>query len=132
MMAKGAVIGIAALAKEKGWTRYATIASDYAWGRSSQALQAQHMKRIAPHIELVGDYWPKLGQTRFNSFIVDIQARKPGFVLSSIAGTDNGFWMRDARDYRLFKEVGQPGGLVSVTELMALPIRFPSTTTWWK
>ena len=119
MMAKGAIVGIADLAKGKGWRRYATIASDYEWGRSSQALQVQHMKQIAPWIELVGDYWPKLGQTRFNSFIVDIQARKPDFVLSSIAGTDNGFWMRDARDYRLFKELEQPGGLVSVTELMA-------------
>jgi branched-chain amino acid transport system substrate-binding protein len=118
MMSKGAVIGVAALAKEKGWTKYATIASDYAWGRSSQQVQVEQLKQVAPQIELVADYWPVLGQTRFNSFIVDIQARKPDFVLSSIAGTDNGFWMRDARDYHLFSTVEQPGGLISVTELI--------------
>ncbi len=118
MMSKGVVMGVAALAKDKGWTKYATIASDYAWGRSSQKVQVAQLESVAPHIELVGAYWPKLGQTRFNSFIVDIQANKPDFVLSSIAGADNAFWMRDARDYRLFKSVAHPGGLVSVTELM--------------
>lgn len=118
MMSKGAVIGVAALAKQKGWTKYATIASDYDWGRSSQQVQVDQLKRVAPQIELVAEYWPVLGQTRFNSFIVDIQARKPDFVLASIAGTDNGFWMRDARDYHLFKSVEQPGGLISVTELI--------------
>lgn len=118
MMSKGAVLGVAALAKEKGWTKYATIASNYAWGQSSQQVQVDQLKAVAPNIELVGAYWPKLGQTRFNSFIVDIQARKPDFVLSSIAGTDNRYWMRDARDYRLFKTVAHPGGLISVTELI--------------
>jgi branched-chain amino acid transport system substrate-binding protein len=118
MMSKGAVIGVAALAREKGWTKYATIASNYAWGRSSQEVQVDQLKAVTPNIELVGVYWPKLGQTRFNSFIVDIQARKPDFVLSSIAGSDNRYWMRDARDYRLFKAVAQPGGLISVTELI--------------
>jgi branched-chain amino acid transport system substrate-binding protein len=119
MMSKGTIIGVAALAKKKGWTKYATIASDYAWGRSSQEVQVEQLQHVAPRIELVGEYWPMLGQTRFNSFIVDIQARKADFVLSSIAGTDNAYWMRDARDYRLFKTVAHPGGLVSVTELIS-------------
>lgn len=118
MMSKGAAIGVAALAKQKGWTKYTTIASDYAWGRSSQQVQVAQLEQIAPQIELTAAYWPVLGQTRFNSFIVDIQARKPDFVLASIAGTDNAFWMRDARDYRLFNTVAQPGGLISVTELI--------------
>lgn len=118
MMSKGAVTGVSALARKKGWRRYATIASDYAWGRSNQRIQVKLMKQIAPEIELVAAYWPLLGQTRFNSFIVDIQSKKPDFVLASIAGTDNAYWMRDARDYRLFRTVEQPGGLISVTELM--------------
>jgi branched-chain amino acid transport system substrate-binding protein len=118
MMSKGTVIGVAALAREKGWTRYATVASDYAWGRSSQQVQVDLLQKLAPRLQLVGAYWPMLGQTRFNSFIVDILGAKPDFVLSSIAGTDNAYWMRDARDYRLFNTVEQPGGLISVTELM--------------
>ena len=117
MLSKAVVVGISNLAKQKNWKKYATIASDYAWGRSSQEVQVDLLRQIAPNIELVSTYWPRLGQSRFNSFIVDILAQKPDFVLGSIAGTDNAFWMRDARDYRLFKQVEYPGGLISLTEL---------------
>jgi len=118
MVSKAVVMGVAKLAKEKGWTKYATIASDYAWGRSSQEIQVDLLRRIAPDIKLVATYWPRLGQTRFNSFIVDLMAQKPDFVLGSIAGADNLFWMRDCRDYRFFKQIAYPGGLISVTELI--------------
>ena len=118
MMSKAVVMGITKLAREMGWTKYVTIASDYSWGRSSQQIQIDLFREAAPQIALLASYWPRLGQTRFNSFIVDILAQKPDFVLSSIAGSDNAFWLRDARDYRLFKKVENPGGLVSVTELI--------------
>jgi len=117
MMSKAVVMGVAKLAKEKGWTKYATIASDYSWGRSSAEIQIDLLRQVAPGIKLIGTYWPRLGQTRFNSFIVDIMAQKPDFVLSSIAGSDNIYWMRDCRDYRFFKQIAYPGGLISVTEL---------------
>ena len=118
MMSKTVVMGIAKLAKSKGWKRYATIASDYAWGRSSQEIMVDLLRREAPEIQLVSTYWPRLGQTRFNSFIVDMLSQKPDFVLGSIAGADNAFWMRDCRDYRMFKKIAYPGGLVSVFELI--------------
>ena len=117
MMSKAVVTGIAAIAQKKGWDKYVTIASDYAWGRSSQEVQVDLLREISPEITLLSAYWPNLGQSRFNSFIVDIMSKKPDFVLGSIAGADNAFWMRDCRDYRLFKEVAYPGGLISVTEL---------------
>ncbi len=41
MMAKGVVMGLADLAVKKGWKKYATIASDYEWGRSSQKIQVE-------------------------------------------------------------------------------------------
>jgi branched-chain amino acid transport system substrate-binding protein len=118
MMSRGVVMGVAKLAKDLGWKTYVTIASDYAWGRSNQEIQVQLFKTIAPDLNLLDAYWPRLGQNRFNSFIVAIAAKKPDFILSSIAGADNAFWMRDARDYRLFKEIAYPGGLISVTELI--------------
>jgi len=118
MMSKATVMGVAELARRKGWKSYVTIASDYAWGRSSQEIQVDQLRQVAPQIDLLAAYWPRLGQTRFNSFIVDMLAQKPDFVLSSIAGSDNTFWLRDARDYRLFKSIENPGGLVSVHELI--------------
>ena len=119
MLSKTVVVGVAKLAKKNNWTKYATIASDYAWGRSSQEVQVDLFNQVAPELKLLSTYWPRLGQSRFNSFIVDILAQKPDFVLGSIAGSDNAYWMRDARDYRLFKKVAYPGGLISVTELIS-------------
>ena len=118
MMAKGVVMGLADLVQKKGWKKYATIASDYAWGRSSQKIQVALLKQIAPQLELVGEYWPPLGQIQFNSFIIAMMAKKPDFVLGTIGGADNAYFMRDARDYRFFKKVEYPGGLISVSELI--------------
>jgi len=125
MMAKGLIMGIAKLAREKGWRRYATIASDYAWGRSSQAIQVQLMNQNAPELELVNEYWPPLGETQFNSIIIAMMAQKPDFVLGTIGGADNAYFMRDAREYRFFNKIEYPGGLISVSELIrqALSIR---------
>ena len=118
MLAKAVVVGIAELAKKKGWSKYITIASDYAWGRSSQQIEVALLKQILPDIKLIDEYWPRLGQNRFNSFIVAIMGHKPDFVLGNIAGADNDLFMRDAREYRFFKEVEYPGGVISVTELI--------------
>ena len=118
MMAKGLIQGVVKLAREKGWKDYVTIASDYAWGRSSQENQVALLKQLAPDIRLLAAYWPRLGQTRFNSFIVAIMAQEPDFALGAIAGADLALWMRDARDYRFFNSVAFPGGLVSVTVLI--------------
>jgi len=118
MLSKAVVVGIAELAKKKGWSKFITIASDYAWGRSSQQIEVELLKQILPDIKLIGEYWPRLGQNRFNSFIVAIMGHKPDFVLGNIAGADNALFMRDAKDYRFFKEVEYPGGVISVTELI--------------
>jgi branched-chain amino acid transport system substrate-binding protein len=54
-----------------------------------------------------------------------MMAQKPDFVLGTIGGADNSYFMRDAREYRFFKKSEYPGGLISVSELIrqALSIR---------
>lgn len=118
MMAKGVAIGVAELAKRNGWKTYATIASDYAWGRSSQQVQVAILEQLAPDLQLVEEYWPPLGHAGFNSFVVALKNRKPDFVLASIAGADNARWDHAARDYRLAEQTAIVGGLISLTELV--------------
>jgi branched-chain amino acid transport system substrate-binding protein len=118
ILSKAVVVGVAELARRKGWSKYITIASDYAWGRSSQQIEVELLKQIMPDMKLVGEFWPRLGQSRFNSFIVAIMGQKPDFVLGNIAGADNSLFMRDAREYRFFKKIEYPGGVISVSEMM--------------
>ncbi len=118
MLSKTTAIGVAKLAAENGWKRYATIASDYAWGRSSQSVQVAILKELAPGLELISEHWPPIGHVGFNTFVLAIMNEKPDFVLASIAGADNARWDAAARDYHLADTVAIPGGLISVTELI--------------
>lgn len=118
MQAKASAIAIAKMAKEKGWKTYVTIASDYEWGRSTQAEAVKFLKELAPQLKLVKEFWPRLGETQFTSYITSIMALKPDFVYGSLASKDNVAWMEQAKAYGFFDKIPYPGSLISVTELM--------------
>lgn len=118
MQAKAVVLGVAALAKKKGWKKYVTIASDYEWGRSTQENTVALLKQVAPELKLIKEFWPPLGETQFTSYITAIMAQKPDFVIGSIASKDNVAWMKQAKAYGFFKKIPYPGSLISVTELI--------------
>ncbi|MFC1836644.1 ABC transporter substrate-binding protein [Thermodesulfobacteriota bacterium] len=119
MQAKAVALGVAKLAKEKGWITYCTIASDYAWGRSAQENTVRQLKELAPRLKLIRSYWPPLGEKRFDGFVMGVLAHKPDCLIGFLAGSDNAAWIKWAEKYELFRRVPYPGSLVSVTELVA-------------
>jgi branched-chain amino acid transport system substrate-binding protein len=118
MQAKAVVLGVAELAKKKGWKNYVTIASDYEWGRSTQNNTVALLKQMAPELKLKKEFWPRLGETQFTSYITAIMAQKPDFVIGSIASKDNVSWMSQAKAYGFFDKIPYPGSLISVSELI--------------
>jgi branched-chain amino acid transport system substrate-binding protein len=118
MQAKASVIGVAELAKKKGWKEYVTIASDYEWGRSTQGNQVNLLKEFSPGLKLKKEFWPALGETQYTSYITAIMAEKPDFVLGSIAAKDNVAWIQQAQGYGFFDKIPYPGSLISVSELI--------------
>jgi branched-chain amino acid transport system substrate-binding protein len=118
MQAKAVVVGVAELAKKKGWKNYITIASDYEWGRSTQNNTVALLKQIAPDLKLQKEFWPRLGETQFTSYITAIMGQKPDFVIGSVASKDNAAWMKQAKAYGFFEKVPYPGSLISVSELI--------------
>lgn len=118
MQAKAAAVAVAKMAKQKGWKEYITIASDYEWGRSTQASAVKFLKETAPDLTLKKEFWPRLGETQFTSYITGIMAMKPDFVLGSVASNDNVAWMEQAKTYGFFEKIPYPGSLITVTELM--------------
>lgn len=118
MQAKAVVLGVAQLAKKKGWKEFVTIASDYEWGRSTQENTVKLLKEIAPNLVLKKEFWPPLGETQFTSYITAIMAQKPDFVIGSVASKDNVAWMEQAKAYGFFDKIPYPGSLISVTELI--------------
>jgi len=118
MQAKAVVLGVAELAKKKGWKNYMTIASDYEWGRSTQNNTVELLKQLAPELKLKKEFWPRLGETQFTSYITAIMGQKPDFVIGSIASKDNVAWMKQAKAYGFFDKIPYPGSLISVSELI--------------
>ena len=118
MQAKAVVLGVAELAKKKGWKNYMTLASDYEWGRSTQNNTVALLKKFAPDVKLKKEFWPRLGETQFTSYITAIMGQKPDFVIGSIASKDNVAWMKQAKAYGFFDKIPYPGSLISVSELI--------------
>ncbi len=118
MQAKAVVLGVAELAKKKGWKSYVTIASDYEWGRSTQNNTVELLKQLAPDVKLIKEFWPRLGETQFTSYITAIMSQKPDFVIGSVASKDNVAWMNQAKAYGFFDKIPYPGSLISVSELI--------------
>jgi len=118
MQAKAVVLGVAELAKKKGWKEYITIASDYEWGRSTQKNTVALLQQFAPELKLKKEFWPALGETQFTSYITAIMGQKPDFVIGSVAAKDNVAWMKQAKAYGFFDKIPYPGSLISVTELI--------------
>jgi branched-chain amino acid transport system substrate-binding protein len=119
MQAKAVALGVAKLAKEKGWITYCTIASDYDWGRSAQANTVNQLKELAPRLKLIRAYWPPLGERKFDGFVMGVLAYRPDCLIGFLAGQDNAAWIKWADQYELFRRIPYPGSLISVTELMA-------------
>jgi branched-chain amino acid transport system substrate-binding protein len=118
MQAKAVVVGVAELAKKKGWKNYVTIASDYEWGRSTQNNTVALLKQRAPELKLKKEFWPRLGETQFTSYITAIMGQKPDFVIGSVAAKDNVAWIKQAKAYGFFEKIPYPGSLISVSELI--------------
>jgi branched-chain amino acid transport system substrate-binding protein len=118
MQAKAAALGVAKMAKEKNWKEYVTLASDYEWGRSTQEEVVKNLKVAAPELTVKKDFWPRLGETQFTSFITSIMALKPDFVYPVLASKDNVAFTEQAKPYGFFEKIPYVGSMQSVTELI--------------
>ncbi len=66
--------------------RVATISPDYAYGQDVTKSFVDHLKKIAPQMEIVDQQWPKLGENDYTPFINAQMAKKPEAVFSSLWG----------------------------------------------
>jgi branched-chain amino acid transport system substrate-binding protein len=66
--------------------RIGTISPDYAYGQDATKSFVEHLKKIAPQMEIVDQQWPKLGEADYTPFINAQMAKKPDAVFSSLWG----------------------------------------------
>jgi branched-chain amino acid transport system substrate-binding protein len=66
--------------------RVATISPDYAYGQDVTKSFVEHLKKIAPQMQIVDQQWPKLGEADYTPFVNAQLGKKPDAVFSSLWG----------------------------------------------
>ena len=99
MRSKGLVAGVAKMKKYKRW---AVLSPDYNWGRTMWADFKRYYKEIVPDMEIVGEYWPPLGETDYTSYITAVLAAKPDAVQSGFVGGDLVTFVSQAKTHGFF------------------------------
>ena len=118
MQSNSTVVAVARLIKAKGWKTYVTLGLDYEWGRDAQKVFVESLGKTSPETKLVKEFWAKLGESDFTSYITAIMGLKPDFMFGAIAGKDNETFLQQAKGAGLFKRIAYPGVFLPVTELI--------------
>ena len=92
-------------AERKEWKRYVLIGPDYDYGRTVAAAFTAKLAQLRPDAQIVKEFWPKLGEPDFTSYITGILAQKPDVLYSILWGGDMIGFMKQAKPYGLFDKV---------------------------
>lgn len=86
-------------------TRYYTIAFDYEYGQKVVEAFVEHLKKIKPQAQIVGQAWPRLGETEWTSQITAILAAKPDVQVNFVFGDAFTAFIKQAKPYGYFQKV---------------------------
>ncbi|HYW92670.1 MAG TPA: ABC transporter substrate-binding protein [Gammaproteobacteria bacterium] len=95
---------VAAYMAKKGWKTYVTISPNYSFGRSTVNQFLAGMKKYHAHIKVLGQQWPKLGESDFTNYISTILSKRPEAVFSGLYGGDLITFTKQAEGFDFFKK----------------------------
>jgi branched-chain amino acid transport system substrate-binding protein len=121
MLAKAIATSLASMAKDKGWKTYATIASDYPFGRSLQSNVVASLKTLAPNLVLAEQRWPKLGETEYPAHLGALAAAKPDFIFNGLSADDLKRFISVATPTKFTERFPCPGAMIPVNSLQDTP-----------
>jgi branched-chain amino acid transport system substrate-binding protein len=82
----------------------AGINPDYAWGRDSWLIFETAMKKLMPHVKVVGMWWPPLFTTDFTAHISALMGAEPDIVHSALWGGDSVTFTKQAMGMGFFEK----------------------------
>jgi branched-chain amino acid transport system substrate-binding protein len=100
-MAAGAMY----LKEMKGWHKIAYIGPDYAYGRDQIAELKYSLDKLGVKYEVVGEFWPKLYEPDYTSYITAIMRAQPDILVAGFWGGDTVAFIKQAKAYGLFKKM---------------------------
>ncbi|WP_027192077.1 ABC transporter substrate-binding protein [Fundidesulfovibrio putealis] len=102
-MAAGALY-LKELAQTKPWKTIAYIGPDYAYGHAQFEELKFNLDRFGVKYQVVGDFWPKLFESDYTSYITSIVQAKPDILVSGFWGGDTVAFIKQAVPYGLFEK----------------------------
>jgi len=95
----------AQMAKEEGFTRWATISADYAYGREVTPEFLGYVSSNGAKVDLVAEAWPKLFQPDYTDAITRILQAKPEALFCGLWGGDLVSFVDQGNLFGLFNKV---------------------------
>lgn len=90
------------LAEMKGWKKIAYIGPDYTYGRDQWMEVKWGLDKLGIKYEVVGEWWPKLYEPDYTSYITAIQKAAPDILIAGFWGGDTVSFIKQAKPYGLF------------------------------
>lgn len=97
--------GAARMRAEQPYKKYAYIGPDYEFGHREHQAFKEEMARLRPDVEIVKEFWPKLGEKDFSSYITAILGSGVEAVQSCHYGGDLVAFVKQAKAYNFFDQV---------------------------
>jgi branched-chain amino acid transport system substrate-binding protein len=82
----------------------AGINPDYSYGRNNWAAFLEILKRYGITVEVVGEFWPKVGTMDLTSHIAALKAAKPDLIFSSMLFADLPIFLKQGHAAGLFEQ----------------------------
>jgi branched-chain amino acid transport system substrate-binding protein len=104
--------------------RVATVSPDYSYGQDVTKAFVDHLKKIAPHMQVVDQQWPKIGEADYTPFITAQMAKKPDAAFSSLFAGHFVTFAKQAKPLGYFEAIkfnfmmGAEGGAQETTAAM--------------
>ncbi|KJS31551.1 MAG: amino acid ABC transporter substrate-binding protein [Desulfatitalea sp. BRH_c12] len=102
-MAAGALY-LKELQAKKPWKTIAYIGPDYAYGHDQWNELRYNLDRFGVKHKVVGEYWPKLFEPDYNSYVTSLINDKPDILVTGFWGGDTVAFIKQAQAYGMFKK----------------------------
>lgn len=104
--------------------RIATMSPDYSYGQDVTKAFVDHLRKIAPQMDIVDQQWPKIGEADYAPFINAQMAKKPDAAFSSLFAGNFVTFAKQAKPMGYFDAIkynfmmGAEGGAYETTAAM--------------
>jgi branched-chain amino acid transport system substrate-binding protein len=95
---------VSRIARERGITRWATAAPDYAFGRETTQQFVDYFRHFGGKMDLVAQVWPKFGAPDFTEVVTKLLSSNPQGIYSLCFGGDLISLVEQGNLYGLFKD----------------------------